>query len=180
VLLACTSTEAARLVREADVPALPRAPLQAWASAADPLDFGAIATVYAEQPGASAPLLARAMLALRATATRPAQFVFDRARLGGPAGVLAFVVSAFAGERDALSDQVLQQAREQLGLRALQPLQTVVEKRAAFICAPALARPPRTIAPGLQACGDYVAGPWPATLEGAVRHGLAAVQNLAP
>jgi len=111
VLLACTSTEAARLVREADVPALPRAPLQAWASAADPLDFGAIATVYAEQPGASAPLLARAMLALRATATRPAQFVFDRARLGGPAGVLAFVVSAFAGERDALSDQVLQQAR---------------------------------------------------------------------
>ena len=31
------------------------------------------------------------------------------------------------------------------------------------------------IAPGLLACGDYVAGPYPATLEGAVRSGIAAV-----
>jgi len=35
-------------------------------------------------------------------------------------------------------------------------------------------RPPAWIAPGLFACGDYVAGPYPATLEGAVRSGLAA------
>jgi predicted NAD/FAD-dependent oxidoreductase len=31
------------------------------------------------------------------------------------------------------------------------------------------------IAPGLRACGDYVEGPYPATLEGAVRSGLNAV-----
>ena len=37
------------------------------------------------------------MLPLRADAERPAQFVFDRGRLGGPEGLLAFVVS---GARD--------------------------------------------------------------------------------
>ena len=30
------------------------------------------------------------------------------------------------------------------------------------------------VAPALFACGDYVEGPYPATLEGAVRSGLAA------
>jgi predicted NAD/FAD-dependent oxidoreductase len=31
-----------------------------------------------------------------------------------------------------------------------------------------------TVAPGLLACGDYIEGPFPATLEGAVRSGVAA------
>jgi predicted NAD/FAD-dependent oxidoreductase len=55
-------------------------------------------------------------------------------------------------------------------------VQTVVEKRATFACTPALARPPMRIAPGLQACGDYTEGPYPATLEGAVLSGLAAAK----
>jgi hypothetical protein len=33
------------------------------------------------------------------------------------------------------------------------------------------------IGPGLFACGDYVAGPYPATLEGAVRSAIAAVKG---
>ena len=70
------------------------------------------------------------------------------------------------------------QAAEDLALPGLRAVQTVVEKRATFACTPALARPPRVIAPGLQACGDYVAGPYPATLEGAVLHGAAAAQDL--
>ena len=53
-------------------------------------------------------------------------------------------------------------------------LQTVVEKRATFACTPDLQRPASAIAPGLWACGDYIAGPYPATLEGAVRSGVAA------
>lgn len=73
---------------------------------------------------------------------------------------------------------MLAQAAEDLQLNGLRVLQTVVEKRATFACTPALARPPRHIAPGLQACGDYVAGPYPATLEGAVLHGVAAAQHL--
>ena len=118
------------------------------------------------------------MLALRSSSAEPAQFVFDRGQLGGPCGLLAFVVSASSDERAALQTAVLQQARSQLAAwlqgQKLVAVQTVVEKRATFACTPGLLRPAQLIAPGLLACGDYVAGPYPATLEGAVRSGLAA------
>jgi len=39
-------------------------------------------------------------------------------------------------------------------------------------------RPPLHVAPGLAAAGDHVDGPYPSTLEGAVRSGVAAVQAL--
>ena len=144
----------------------------AWVWTTQALHFEAIATVYAWGEGVA---LAQPMLALRSetASPSPAQFVFDRGQLGGPAGLLAFVVSASIGEREALQAQVLAQARRQLGMD-LQAVQTVVEKRATFACTPALARPPAPIAPGLLACGDYLQGPYPATLEGAVRSGLAA------
>jgi hypothetical protein len=58
-------------------------------------------------------------------------------------------------------------------------LRVLAEKRATFRCTPALARPPAAIAEGLVAAGDYVDGPYPATLEGAVRAGEAAVDLLA-
>jgi hypothetical protein len=68
------------------------------------------------------------------------------------------------GDLDTLQRQVLAQA-QQLGWTALELVQTVVEKRATFACTPGLRRPPMQIAPGLLACGDYVDGPYPATLE---------------
>ena len=92
--------------------------------------------------------------------------------------MLAFVVSASVGQRDALQAQVLEQARGQLGY-VLQPVQTVVEKRAAFACTPGLQRPAMRVAPGLIACADYVDGPYPSTLEGAVRSGLGLPELLA-
>ncbi|MBP7607593.1 MAG: desaturase, partial [Giesbergeria sp.] len=58
--------------------------------------------------------------------------------------------------------------------QGLEVVQTVVEKRATFACTPALQRPGAQLAPGLWACGDYIAGPYPATLEGAVLSGSAA------
>ena len=153
--------------------------LMAWANQAAALDFTAITTVYAWAAGARLPA---PMLALRNTAQAPAQFVFDRGQLNptdAPArGVLAFVISASQGERDALEAAVLHQAREQLGLTTLQPIQTVVDKRATFACTPGLHRPAQAIAPGLWAAGDYVAGPYPATLEGAVRSGLSSAACL--
>jgi hypothetical protein len=53
-----------------------------------------------------------------------------------------------------------------------------VEKRATFACTPGLQRPALAIAPGLWACGDYVEGPYPATLEGAVRSAIAVARQI--
>lgn len=187
VVWATAASPAAQAMRQAardtqaDAPALAEA-LSRWAHTADALRFTAITTVYAWAPGVR---LSSPMMALRATPNAhaaPAQFVFDRGQITphdpGAQGVLAFVISASAGERDDLQTRVLQQAATQLGLPALQPLQTVVDKRATFACTPGLQRPGLAIAPGLWAAGDYVHGPYPATLEGAVRSGLAAARAL--
>jgi hypothetical protein len=56
----------------------------------------------------------------------------------------------------------------------------LTEKRATFRCVPSLQRPRGDIAPGLQAAGDYVEGPYPATIEGAVRAAVEAVRRLEP
>ncbi|MBP3980807.1 hydroxysqualene dehydroxylase HpnE [Acidovorax sp. JG5] len=178
ITLACPSWEASRLVQGlADLPGLgglcgPDAPTQArrWSAAASALRFEAITTTYAHASGARLP---RPMLALRNTAQHPAQFVFDRGQLDGQHGLLAFVVSASDGDRARVEQQVLQQAAAQLALPTLQPVQTVVEKRATFACTPGLERPGPQVLPGLSACGDYVQGPYPATLEGAVLSGTA-------
>ncbi len=179
VLLAASSGEAARLVDGVRAPAHEQAALRAWAGLARQLPFGAIATVYARQPAAGGALLPAPLLALRSGPGRPAQFVFDRGQLGGPAGLLAFVISDFRGERAALQTQVLEQAAHELALPGLQLVQTVVERRATFVCTPQLARPPMAVAPGLLACADHVAGPYPATLEGAALHAAQAVRALA-
>ena len=111
--------------------------------------------------------------------------MFDRGQLGGPDGLLAGVVSAAGTEL----------SREEIALRAHQDIerlfaadsarlpapkwaQVITEKRATFACTPALQRPPMAVAPGLWACGDYIDGPYPATLEGAVRSGCAVAQML--
>ena len=180
VVLATTSTEAARLALTAQstLPGPEAATLQAWARSTQALRFTAIATVYAQ---VAAPLqgnvLSQPMLALRPGAGQPAQFVFDRGPLGGPAGLLAFVVSASEGDRATLEREVLHQARAQLGLQGLRVVQTVIEKRATFACTPALQRPPQAVAEGLCACGDYIEGSYPATLEGAVLSGTAAAHG---
>jgi hydroxysqualene dehydroxylase len=172
VILACSPVEAARLVR-------PQAPT--WAECALALRFEPIVTVYAHAPGARLPL---PMLALRSSDTAPAQYVFDRGLLGGPTGLLAFVVSGAAAwvaqGLDATAQAVLTQAQAELSRYLRPPLRlvrSIVERRATFLCEPALQRPASAIAPGLWAAGDYIAGPYPATLEGAVRCGVAAAQE---
>ncbi|KQP49284.1 hydroxysqualene dehydroxylase HpnE [Pseudorhodoferax sp. Leaf274] len=168
VLLACPSWEAARLVRTADRATTSAA--RSWLACADALRFEPITTVYAT----SATRLPRPMTAL---AGGPAQFVFDRRHLGED-GLLAFVVSVSRGTREELQQQVIAQGRAQLarfGLGDLQPVVTIVEKRATFACTPGLQRPGLQVAPGLSACGEYVAGPYPGTIEGAVRSALQAL-----
>jgi hypothetical protein len=175
VLLATGASDAARLLEHsaAGLPGALTEDLSSWCEDARALQFEAITTVYAQASGAR---LARPMMALRSDTRHPAQFAFDRGQLGGPAGLIALVASASVGERQAIQDQALGQAQTQLGL-TLQPLRSITEKRATFACTAGLRRPVMDIAPGLRACADYVAGPYPATLEGAVRNGLNAVPS---
>jgi squalene-associated FAD-dependent desaturase len=174
VVVAASATEAARLVA-------PHA--SAWAATTGALRYEPIVTLYAHSAGCRLP---EAMLALAADASCPAQFVFDRGQLGGDAGLLAFVVSGAASwvERGAVATEaaILAQAATELAAHLGAPLQvvrTMVEKRATFACVPGLRRPPMAVAPALFAAGDYIDGPYPATLEGAVRSGLAAAHAAA-
>jgi len=170
VLLACPSWEAARLTQSL---------YPAWAAQAAALQHTAIATVYLR---ANAELRwPDPVMALASGPQAPAQFAFDKGRLSQDPllqGVLALVVSACDADRDSISAAVCLQAREQLGLPQASLLFTVLEKRAAFACTPGLHRPPMRIAPRLFACGDYVQGPYPSTLEGAVKSGIQAVNLL--
>lgn len=173
-ILATTAVEAARLAEEV-------APH--WAAQAAALRYEPIVTVYARSDGTRLP---HPMLALKADDQRqPAQFVFDHGHLGGPAGLLAFVISGagpwLAHGVVATREATLEQGRALLAqhLRApLQPVRVLSEKRATFRCLPNLQRPPGVIIPGLYAAGDYVDGPYPATLEGAVRSAVLAVKNI--
>jgi squalene-associated FAD-dependent desaturase len=176
VILATPPSEAVRLVARHTQTASPvdGAHLTAWLKVCHALQFEPIATVYAWAEGAR---LAQPMLALRSTEAQPAQFVFDRGQLGDASGLQAFVVSAARGDRTTLEAKVLAQAQSQLGISLL-AIKTVVEKRATFACTPELQRPPAKLLRGLLACGDYIAGPYPATLEGAVRSGINAAKSI--
>ena len=110
----------------------------------------------------------------------PAQWVFDRGQLGGPEGLLSCVISAHgpheALARDELMLAVHAQLERQLGRRLPAPewSQVIVEKRATFACRPGIFRPGiRTPLPGLWLAGDYLDSDYPATLESAVRSGVA-------
>ena len=170
VLLACPPWEAAKLTQTL-------AP--EWSAMAAALTHTAITTVYVRT---AQPLQwPQPMLALDNSDFAPAQFAFDKGRLSSDPqlhGVVALVVSASPTDRESLTAQVLQQVRDQLGLHDAVALTTVVEKRATFACLPALERPALQVCNGVWACGDYVAGPYPATLEAAVRSGMAAVEAI--
>lgn len=169
VLLACPPWEAARLT--ADI-----APK--WAHACAQLSHTAIATVYLQCEDASFKGLPHPMVALHSDAQAPAQFVFDKGALTQQHGLLAAVVSACITERDDVTEQVLRQVCEQLELKNVEIVQTVIEKRATLACSPMLERPESFVTNGLWACGDYIQGPYPSTLEGAVRSGLQVVTQL--
>lgn len=174
VVLASSAVEAARLAAEVN---------PAWSQSAAALRYEPIATVYLRRGAAPCP---SAMVALRSTAEEPAQFAFDLERLGSHAGTVAFVVSGARAWIDrgmpALVEAVRRQARRELPEcfdDATTLVHATMERRATFACTPALQRPPMAIAPGLYAAGDHVLGPYPATLEGAVRSGIAAAQAIA-
>lgn len=112
------------------------------------------------------------------------QWVFDRSEMGGPPGMMAFVLSA-EGDWEKLEDHELAQKLHAELVAAIGPLpaprwqRSIRERRATFSCRPGLQRPgPGTAERGLWLAGDYTYSDYPATLEGAVRSGIVAAREI--
>jgi len=174
VVLACSATEAARLAAQVN---------PTWAAAASGLRYEPIVTAWLHDPKLQH---AQAMVALPAGPAAPAQFAFNLGLLHhDPAscGVWALVASSAAPSLihglSACGLAMLAQARQAFPGAFVGPDSQVLrhlaaERRATFACTPGLMRPAQHISQRLVAAGDHVQGPYPATLEGAVRSGLAA------
>ena len=112
------------------------------------------------------------------------QWVFDRGLMCGQKGLLAVVISAdntaSGMPNDALAERVI--AELQLAFPDLgKPLwhKVITEKFATFACKASLKRPDsQTCIKNLYLAGDYVARDYPATIEGAVRSGIAAADYI--
>jgi squalene-associated FAD-dependent desaturase len=144
-----------------------------------PFDWQPIATCYLAYPGAT--LLPFPMIGLDGG---HAQWVFDRGALCGQQGLIAAVISG-TGPWQALGhDELAMSIHEQIAallpdLRPPHKTWVIEEKRATFSCTPGLVRPPTaTTLPNVWLAGDYVAGDYPATLEGAVRSGVVAAREI--
>jgi hypothetical protein len=176
VVLACSATEAARLTWSI-------AP--SWAACAQAIRYEPIVTAYLAEPDLR---FTTPMQMLRSGHGRPAQFAFDLGTLQGrTAGLFAFVASGASAWLEnglaSCAELIHAQARQAYAGCFEAPTDQVVkhiaaERRATFACTPGLLRPVMRITDQLMAAGDYVEGPYPATLEGAVRSGQSAARAL--
>ena len=139
----------------------------------DSLEYQPIYTVYLQYHAHVT--LPNPMLGLH---QRYSQWLFDKGRIAGQHGLLAAVISAEGIHQELsqeeLAQHVIAELREEFGV-AEQPrwYRVIAEKRATFCCSPNLQRPlQQTLLPSLLLAGDYTAGDYPATLEGAVMSGL--------
>lgn len=137
------------------------------------LEYEPILTAYLGYP---APLrLPEPMIGLDGTA----HFAFQRGER-----LLAAVISArgphLALPREELVARIHREIEAAVGtLPALQWWQVIVERRATFACRPGLARPAtETPLANFLLAGDHVASDYPATLESAVRSGVAAARRI--
>ena len=116
---------------------------------------------------------------------RFSQWLFDKGRIAGQSGLLAAVISAEGIHQELsqeeLAQKVIAELHEEFGI-AERPewFKVIAEKRATFCCAPNLQRPTQhTALSNLLLAGDYTAGDYPATLEGAVLSGIRCADLLA-
>ena len=136
------------------------------------LEHQPIYTVYLQYPAHVT--LPHPMLGLH---RRYSQWLFDKGRIAGQHGLLAAVISAEGLHQELsqeeLAQKVIAELREEFNITE-QPawFKVIAEKRATFCCSPNLKRPPQqTPLSRLLLAGDYTAGDYPATLEGAVISG---------
>ncbi|MGA7750711.1 MAG: hydroxysqualene dehydroxylase HpnE, partial [Gallionella sp.] len=166
VICAAPPVVAAKLLR-------PIAALAETIALIDGLEHQPIYTVYLQYP--THVTLPHPMLGLH---QRYSQWLFDKGRIAGQHGLLAAVISAEGIHQelsqDELAQRVIAELREEFGIAEQSAwFKVIAEKRATFCCAPNLQRPSQlTPLPRLLLAGDYTAGGYPATLEGAVISGL--------
>jgi squalene-associated FAD-dependent desaturase len=139
----------------------------------DNLEHQPIYTVYLHYPPHVR--LPHPMLGLH---QRYSQWLFDKGQISGQHGLIASVISAEGIHQelpqDELAQKVIAELREEFGIiDTPEWFKIIAEKRATFCCSPNLQRPSQqTALPRLWLAGDYTAGDYPATLEGAVLSGL--------
>lgn len=173
LIVASSAPEAARLLQPWD---------PEWAAIAGSLTFDPIVTTWIHAPGVQLPC---AMVRL---VDGPAQFAFDLQAVGLPWPGGVSLVSSDAGPWLAqglptLEAAALRQALSLPGVSATHTMvvRSVAERRATFRCSAGLTRPGAQAARAhgaLWVAGDYVDGPYPSTLEGAVRAGVAAAHHV--
>ncbi|WP_269532491.1 hydroxysqualene dehydroxylase HpnE [Chitinimonas sp. BJYL2] len=138
-----------------------------------------IYTVYLRYPPDTR--LPKPMLGMAGTVT---QWLFDRGQLGDEPGLLAAVISAEGPHCDWTQAELAMHVHNEVlsllpGLPAPSWQRVIAEKRATYACTPGMQRPGNTTTdPSLWLAGDYTAGDYPATLEGAIRSGIAAANGL--
>jgi hydroxysqualene dehydroxylase len=140
----------------------------------DSYDYQPIYTIYLQY--AREATLPKPMLGLVGGLS---QWVFDRGTLCGQSGLMAVIISAEGIHQqypqDELALMVAQELRDAFP-QLVKPLwhKVFAEKRATFSCNVNLPRPAHvTPYPRLYLAGDYTYADYPATIEGAVRSGVA-------
>jgi len=148
--------------------------LSSTRAAIDALRYAPIYSVYLQYPPGTR--LPQPMLGFDGGF---AQWAFDRGRLGGQDGLIGVVISARGRHQEIDQAALATAVQAEIALpypHLGAPLWTrvIAEKRGTFACTVGVARPAqRTPVPGLYLAGDYTASPYPATLEAAVRSGVA-------
>ena len=153
--------------------------LNAAATLVERFNYQPIYTVYLQYPRDMA--LPSPMLGM---ADGLAQWVFDRGALCGQAGLVAAVISADGPHQNMTQDELAQRIQAELrqhfgALPEPEWQRVIAEKRATFSCIAGLQRPAqRTPLENFYLAGDYTGNEYPATLEAAVRSGVACARHI--
>ncbi|HEY9193993.1 MAG TPA: hydroxysqualene dehydroxylase HpnE [Methyloversatilis sp.] len=138
------------------------------------LEYEPISTVYAAFDAGM-----RLPAAMTGFAEGEPHWLFDRGALGGPAGLTASVISAATMPREQTEAAVLATLRaHHPDLPAPLWVRTITEKRATFRCTPARVPVAQPADARIALAGDYLLPDYPATLESAVRSGVAAARRI--
>ncbi|HSH72957.1 MAG TPA: hydroxysqualene dehydroxylase HpnE [Methylophilaceae bacterium] len=147
--------------------------LKAATDMAEQLSYQPIYTVYLQYPEHI-----KLDLPMTGLTGGLSQWVFDRGQLCNQHGLLAVVISAEGPHQKLTQEALAIEVAKELSAAFPQLPQAlwhkvIAEKRATFACEPNLARPAQhTAIKNLYLAGDYTAGDYPATIEGAVRSGV--------